>query len=74
MKRWMVVAEPRDPDNDVHFAAATAWNKTYLRDKANRYWTSAGALMDIASDYDAHWGDWVHFRIVRVTQFEAGWR
>jgi hypothetical protein len=72
-RRWMLVADPRDPANEMHVAAAKAWNRQYARERANRFWTRAGAVTAIAEVFDPTWGNWVHYRIERVAEHYAGW-
>jgi hypothetical protein len=77
MMRWMIVAEP-GPDcahgEKVAREAAAAWNRGYLGERINRFWTRAGALFAIVEYHDAVWGDLIYFRIVKVRDWNRGWR
>jgi hypothetical protein len=73
MKRWLLLAEPWEPRDEIHLAAARAWNKAHLNERSNRFWTKSSAALSIM-EHDASWGAWVHFRVVRVAELEYGWR
>lgn len=73
MKRWMVIAEPWNAEDEVHVAAAKAWNKTWLPEAINQFWLKSSAVMSIPG-HNAVWGEWVHFLVVRSRKFHEGWR
>lgn len=64
-KRWRVVADPIDFEDELHVAAVHAWEKAWLDAPANRYWTHRGAVLGGACHLRT-WGALLRFRPVRV--------
>lgn len=69
-KRWAVVADPLDFDDELHVAALHAWEKVWLDDPSNRYWLRSSAVVAAATHHSS-WGHLLRFRPERVND---SWR
>jgi hypothetical protein len=72
LRKWMIVAFPLDPSDEVSISAAKQWNKVYMGERLNRYFTMTAAEMD-AEQHGFMWSRWIRFEVVDRQQFHEGW-
>ena len=71
-RKWMIVAFPADTGEPIGVSLAQDWNKYYMGERLNRYFSLSAAEMD-AAEYTALWGQFCTFRIVDRRAYDKEW-